>query len=191
MVAKKAGKPVPLPPLRPTTILFGCRPLVPIPDGAPCPVCGWNELDADGRVVAHHPGILPGHEQTICGACHAMSPENEARIAVGKAYRESLVEVVQEQRAENAEDRARRGAADEVVKRGIVLPETDRRKLWNGYQGGLAVEVPMKHATNRARVGRKFLTRIGQEPDWSLILDAKGRIVGCLEAEAAAVAVLA
>jgi hypothetical protein len=190
MVAKREPA-LYLDPLVPTAVLFGCRPIVPLPDRAPCPVCGWRELDDDGQVVAQHAGILPGHERTICGVCHAMSPENEARIARGKAYRESLVEVVQEQRAEKAEDRARRGAADEVVKRGIVLPESDRRKLWNGYQGGLAVEVPMTHATNRARVGRKWLSRIGQEPDWSLILDAKGRIVGRLEAEAAAVAVLA
>jgi hypothetical protein len=170
-----------LPPLWPSTVLFGCRPLVPLRDGAPCPVCGWRELDADGTVVALHPGILPGDERTICGVCHRMSPQNERRIARGSAYRDGLGEGVVE-------------LGDLVVaEKGIALTETERRHFWNGYQGhtdadGRPAEVADEHATDRALAGRTWLRRIRQKPDWSIDLDSRGKPVGRLDVEAPAAA---
>jgi hypothetical protein len=57
------------------------------------------------------------------------------------------------------------------------LDEQHRRRIWMGYSR-LAIHSSRPEIVNRAKLGRDWLRAIGQEPDWRLILDKKGRVVG-------------
>lgn len=145
----------------PTIILLGCQPWPPIPYGAGCPVCG--------------PGIREGHDSTYCGVCDSLSPRREAQVA--KARRSVMIAIQTRSRAAAAEQ-----AAKVELRRLRTLTEAERRRLWNGYKGG--VLSPTSEVTNRSKVGRDWLTSIGQAPDWSLVLDARGNVIGRIETEA-------
>jgi hypothetical protein len=101
-----------------------------------------------------------------------MDPKNEANVMAQRIEdrsRQRHAEVVQQV------DRALKSGTEKPERR-PRLSESDRRRIWNGYKGGIlssSLEV-----TNRARIGREFLIRIKQEPNWNLILDAGGKIVG-------------
>lgn len=139
----------------PSLFLTGCQawppPADPTRPGV-CPVCRG--------------GIRPDHHTHYCGVCDAMSPRNEARCLaqrVGVAGR-------------TGEDAARQRARAALMKKRHRLSEALRRQIWNGYRGSIGSEA--EGLTNLAREGRDFLTSIGQEPDWSLILDGRGKVVG-------------
>jgi hypothetical protein len=182
----------------PIVILFGCRPLVPFQSGwhdrpshdqhyhAPeraahagdrpwptelCPVCRGRI----GRRIAGAESaefLAEIDHRTYCGLCGSMDPHNEANAVAQRIDDRSRLrhEEVARQIKHALNDEA------EANRRRPRLSEADRRRIWNGYKGGiLAANLEV---TNRARIGREFLTRIKQEPDWSLILDAGGKIVG-------------
>ena len=73
-------------------------------------------------------------------------------------------------------------AKADVRERDVARSERDRRRLWNGYKGGILS--PIAEVSNRSRIGSEWLREIGQEPDWSLILDSRGNVVGRYEVEA-------
>lgn len=139
----------------PTVFLTGCQPWPPAPraDGS-CPVCGG--------------GILPEHRTYQCGWCDAVAPAVEARIRAGRLGLKVRSEI----------DRAKARLAELTQRRKgrAVLSERDRRRLWNGYRGSLLESNP--EPTNRAEAGREFLISIGQTPNFDLILDNHGRVVG-------------
>lgn len=65
---------------------------------------------------------------------------------------------------------------DLARKMGKVLSERDRRRVWNGYKGPF--DRSQIEPSNLARVGREWLIKIGQVPDFSLKLDRHGNVVG-------------
>jgi len=85
------------------------------------------------------------------------------------AVRAARVGLVARSRHELAEHAARK--ALRKIK-GAVLSECDRRRLWNGHRRGILEECA--DVTNLARIGREFLTRIGQVPDWTKVLKRRG-----------------
>lgn len=136
----------------PTIVLTGCRPWdarLRTPGG--CPVCRG--------------GIRAGDDSIHCARCDSSSPRREAQIRTARIGLRARAQV------EIAEREAR-----EHLHRKSILTESERRRLWNGYRGGLLRS--RLEVTNRAKVGREWLKSIGQEPDFSLILDKRGRVVG-------------
>jgi hypothetical protein len=141
----------------PTLILMGCRPWPPEPDPAApagCPVCGQ--------------GIPAGCNTHYCAVCDGLSPSQEARV---RAARIGL-------KARDASNRAEREYRDDLRRRDLT--ESERRHIWFGYSKK-GYESGKTEVVNRAKVGRDWLTEIGQLPDWSLILDRRGQVVGRYE----------
>ena len=58
----------------------------------------------------------------------------------------------------------------EELLRGPELDEAHRRRIWNGYRGG--INASAQNVTNEAKIMREFLIRIGQVPDFSIVLKA-------------------
>lgn len=137
----------------PTINLMGCQAWsnVPHPPGK-CPVCG--------------PGIRPGDDTYHCLVCGSSSPRVEAKV------RAARIGLKRRDKSEQAEKKARA----RLNRHPVVLTESERRRLWNGYRGGILSEFP--ELNNLARVGREWLIEQGQQPDWSLILDRRGNVIG-------------
>lgn len=101
-----------------------------------------------------------------------MDPKNEANAMAQRIEdrsRQRYFEVARQV------DQTLKSGASKAAKR-PRLSESDRRRIWNGYKGGILSS--NLEVTNRARIGREFLIAIKQEPNWNLILDASGKIVG-------------
>lgn len=100
-----------------------------------------------------------------------MSPRREAQVRAAQVGLKS----------QDQFERADRELRDELRK--IKAPsESLRRRIWNGARGGITSPTP--EVSNVAKAGRDWLISKGWEPDWSLILDGRGRVVGRLEIEA-------
>lgn len=138
-------------------VLTGCNPWPPpVRDrGEPCEVCDDATM-TDPRNV-------------VCLWCHAVSPSLQRLIRFVSTG-------VRDQRGAAAD------IADEQAKRSLVkrhkgkLTESERRLIWNGNKGAVTSEC--RDVTNLAKVGRDWLTSIGQVPDFSLILDKHGNVIG-------------
>jgi len=140
----------------PTVFLTGCQPWPPrSAPGKRCPVCGQ--------------GVHPGDDHVYCGWSDESSPAREAQI------RAARLGLKARDRAQQSEQRARGKLA---AKRWPVLTEVERRRIWNGYRKTVLTELTGTEVTNLALTGREFLTAIGQEPDWSKVLDARGKVMG-------------
>lgn len=141
--------------LEPTIIMFGCQPWTNLPGFVgPCPVCKG--------------GIKPGHDTRYCEKCGSSSPRIEARV------RSARLGMKRREKSEEARRKARhklRSLARTILSEGL------RRQIWNGYKGTVLSEFDGE-LDNLAKEGRDFLRRIGQEPDFSLILDRHGRVIG-------------
>lgn len=155
----------------PSIILLGCTPLVPGRPTGDCPTCGGMigkprkpDLSGDKPTLV----VEPLDHKTYCGRCDALSPANERRVHNASRGGNS-----QEKAAEAARD-AERDLAKKAKK--TELSEVARRRLWNGYGGGLLE--PRSKVTNRAKIGRDFLININQLPRWNLILDSHGKVIG-------------
>lgn len=139
--------------LGPRIILMGCQAWPPRVDpGRGCPVCDR--------------GIHAGDDGYYCAVCDSLSPRREAQV------RAARIGLRRRDRVEQAESKAKAR-----MTRVPVLTESDRRKLWNGYRGTFLQEW-VGELTNVAKVGRDWLIAIGQEPDWDLILDGRGNVIG-------------
>lgn len=181
----------------PIIILLGCRPLVPFQPGwhdrvssdqyfrAPefarpggllwpahrCPAC-------KGKIGRRAPaGADPSFfaeldRRTYCELCGSMDPKNEANAMAQRIEDRSRLRYAEVARQV---DRALSNGAEKATRR-PRLSESDRRRIWNGYKGGILAS--NLEVTNRAKIGREFLIRIQQEPNWNLILDASGKIIG-------------
>jgi hypothetical protein len=137
----------------PTVILVGCQPWPPKSTGPGCPACG--------------DGIRSGQDTHYCAVCDALSPRREAQVRSAQLGLKGRDRAAVAEKA--AHDRLR-------AKTTTSLTEAERRRLWNGYRGTILSEVP--ELTNLARAGREFLAEIGQEPNWSLLLDRRGNVIG-------------
>ena len=142
----------------PIIILTGCRP-VPVPrrgDGS-CGVCGGATERETVSLV-------------FCCECSAAS-KPLVRLMIAR-------EIGRRDEARAAEAAAaERQAADELdARHETTLTERERRRIWNG-QSVVAAGSSIK-LTNLTLTGRKWLTEIDQLPDWSLILDKRGQVVG-------------
>lgn len=142
-------------------IMLGCQALdnVPPPAGK-CPVCGS--------------GIRAGDDDRYCSKCDSVSPAKQKRI--DKALRVERIGVESKSKAEHAEARAK-ALLRAAQNRRPPLSEVERRRVWNGYRGGILRELA-SDLTNMARTGRDWLRLIGQEPNWSLVLDRRGNVIG-------------
>lgn len=138
----------------PTIIMFGCQSLDAIPARkGKCPVCG--------------PGVKAGDDTRYCGKCDSVSPAREAQI------KQALLRPDVESRAVRASRDYQESLASEYK---VELSESERRRLWNGCTRKRKVFTSAdEHPTNEAMECRKFLKRIGQVPDWSLVRDKSGR----------------
>lgn len=144
--------------LEPSVILLGCQAWPPRkqPGTSGCPVCG--------------PGVREGDDSTYCGACGSLSPRREAQVRAARAG------IKTRERVESAE----RAARDQLEKQSLAPTELERRRLWMAYsRNGIDSQNP--DVVNRAKIAREWLTARGWEPDWSLILDGKGRVIGRYE----------
>jgi hypothetical protein len=137
----------------PMIILLGCQPWPPRPTGDGCPACG--------------DGIRRGDDSHYCAVCQSVSPRREAQV---KAARVGL-------KARDKGEQAEKRARDRLAKHPTVLSEADRRRLWNGYKGGIISEYT-EELTNLAATGREWLLEIGQVPDWDLLIDKRGNVIG-------------
>lgn len=143
----------------PIIIFFGCQPYRPLLEGERCLCCKG----------------LPIGPGQVCGWCLAIEAADQAKVdraraaglrAIDRAEREAA-----EEKARAAADLAREGQAALST-----LTEAHRRRLWNGYRGGIKAENP--EPNELALLGRAWLTAGGAAPDWSLELDRRGRIKG-------------
>ncbi|WP_406699261.1 hypothetical protein V5E97_10325 [Singulisphaera sp. Ch08] len=136
----------------PDLILMGCRPWDALKP-AQCPVC--------------KNGIRPGDDASYCARCDSMSPKRESQVRAAR--------LGQRMRTERASaERNARLDLERLRKSSPILTEAQRRRLWMGYsQSGIDSRNP--EVANRSKAGRDWLIAIGQEPDWSIEFDAKGR----------------
>jgi hypothetical protein len=146
----------------PTVVLLGCRPWSREAK-APCPVCGG--------------AIRPDDRGVHCARCDRSHPSIESRC------RGVLIGI----KAKDAQDRARAEFARDLKRRRLTLTERERRRLWNGYVGGILA--PNSRVNDRVRIAREWLASVGMLPDWSLVLDRRGNVVGRVRPEAEAGAV--
>jgi hypothetical protein len=90
--------------------------------------------------------------------------------------------LVQIHGAEQAEKEGEQLA--EAIEKPKRLSEVERRRIWVGYRHlGKGYAWTDGKLTNRANFGRQWLTAIGQQPDWSLILNSKGQVIGRIQDE--------
>jgi hypothetical protein len=143
--------------LEPTVILLGCQPWPPRPDPNDprrCPVCGHGIKESDHGVY--------------CCWEDRSAPPIERRCLSARIGHRGRTKDAEAQRRARDKLKSKRG--------GIVLPESERRRIWLGCRGdGLS---SLDEITNRAKIGRDWLLSIGQAPDWDLVLDKRGNIVG-------------
>ncbi|SIN70940.1 hypothetical protein SAMN05444166_0307 [Singulisphaera sp. GP187] len=136
----------------PELILLGCRAWDALKP-AVCPVC--------------KNGIQRGDDASYCARCDSMSPKREAQILAARLSQRTRSERASAERDARLDLERLRNASP-------ILTEAQRRRLWMGYsQSGIDSRNP--DVANRAKAGRDWLIAIGQEPDWSIELDAKGR----------------
>ena len=136
----------------PDLILMGCR--------------AWDALKPDQCPVCKN-GIRRGDDASYCARCDSMSPQREAQILAAR--------LGQRMRSDRASaERSAKLDLERLRKSSPILTEAQRRRLWMGYsQSGIDSRNP--EVANRSKAGRDWLIAIGQEPDWSIELDAKGR----------------
>ena len=136
-----------------------------------CPACKGQI----GRRLADrgNPAFLMDIDhRTYCELCGSMDPRNEANVVAQRIEERAVARHRDVSRqVENQLDKS----AEKVGKR-PRLTEVERRRIWNGYKGGILA--PNLEVTNRSKIGRQFLLRIKQEPNWNLILDSSGKVVG-------------
>jgi hypothetical protein len=136
----------------PTLVIMGCRAWPPPPEpGQKCPVCKG--------------GIVRGDNDTQCGLCNSASPLREHQV------RSARIGVKTRDKAEAAERMVREDLQE--LRKGVQLDESTRRRIWNGYRGGIHASNP--NVTNEAKLCRDFLIEIGQVPDWSLEIKVRRR----------------
>jgi hypothetical protein len=136
----------------PSLILMGCRAWDALKP-TPCPVC--------------RTGIRKDDDATYCARCDSVSPRMESRVLAARLGLRIRRQVEDAEQTARNELRRLRNATP-------ILSEAQRRRLWMGYsQSGIDSRNP--EVANRAKIGRDWLIAIGQEPDWSITLDAKGR----------------
>jgi hypothetical protein len=129
----------------PIVCLMGCRPW-PYPPHSKhtCPVC-HGATAKDTRLV-------------VCLECYAVSPPLARLICAREVGRPDHGRREHQRAAENR-------AKHELARRHTTkLDEKTRRLIWNGYRGVLGHE--SEDVTNLAKIGRDWLTSIGQEPLW-------------------------
>ena len=156
----------------PLLVLMGCTAWVNHFDG-PCPVC----KGLIGQPRSRHPGapaeVDPLDYRTFCARCGATHPAVQAKIDA--QLRKERLEVEDEEiRRQMEQDQRRR------LQSGVALTEKEKREIWLGN-----ADVNMTHQKRRvhnlAAEGRKWLREIGAEPDWNLIINKRGRVIGRYE----------
>lgn len=165
--------PLPLPPevrwyvSPPAIVLFGCQPLVPEPKWLSCSACNDVVEDRPDQLGREKPSVV------YCARCDRMSDRSETLLA--KQRHE--VSIAAQARDDADRERREMDHARDAVK-DVVLSEAQRREIWYGYAGS-----PLNSGrpiSGLARIGREFLRRIDQMPDFSLVIDKRGKVVGRL-----------
>jgi len=116
-----------------------------------------------------------------------MSARNESLLATQARIRAEEAEA-------GADEMAERADFDRIARKNVRLSEAARRRIWNGYKGGTAdalrlpADSPDRRSREsrwiaRTRIGREWLTSIGQEPDWTLEIDRRGQVLRPKDAE--------
>ncbi len=182
----------------PAILLIGCAPFAPpdLPprrpgDGSefrpaaprnPCHVCGGVVRDYRCRVGVDpdDPAAAPADPPSVvqCGRCCRMDPAWDGHL---RRQRDEGRARADADAAAAADDRWLDLAATEAAAADLVLDEVDRRRIWLGHRSPFG---PPDDAVLRAATGQAFLRAIGQEPDWTLIRDPFGVVVGRQAADA-------
>lgn len=142
---------------------FGGAPFVPLQE-CECPACGGHVEDRPDYLRRDKPTVV------YCARCDGMSDRSEDRLA-RQRFEAELTETGR------TRTRAEDGKLEKTIRRSqrVVLSEAHRREIWLGYKGSPLSKL---EPTNLAKAGREFLAAIGQLPDWSLKLDARGKVIG-------------
>jgi len=143
-------------------LVLGCRPW-PLEPKTICPACHGN-LD-------HYSG------QAVCLWCHGIS--RSTALTLKALYRKQI----RSADAGEVLDAERRAKEDLKRKHKAKLSERERRRYWMGVGSRDAPDHNI-----RVTAARAWLREIGQEPDWSLVLDGRGNVIGHVDAETGAVA---
>jgi uncharacterized Zn finger protein (UPF0148 family) len=98
------------------------------------------------------PGVLEGHDSTACAWCDSLSPLRESQVRAANNKRRAA------EQADQDRDESRAQLKKDAL---TTLTELQRRRIW------------LKHG----QVGREWLREIGQEPDFELQLDRRGRVI--------------
>lgn len=149
----------------PDLLLTGCAPFSRV-EPSPCPTCGSTAASnkVRDRVGKH------GSTVVACLRCDRRDDRWEGVLAAqrhvaGPGRDRSL-------KAERGAKRLARAAKKQRIK----LSEIDRRRIWCGNKRSMLAAV--EGLTCLAAEGRRFLAAIDQLPDWSLILDRRGKVLG-------------
>jgi hypothetical protein len=103
-----------------------------------------------------------------------MSPTREAQV------RAARLGISGREQADQADKKAK----DLKRKQSVKLTEAERRRIWHGCRAKSPLgELASTRAVNLAKIGREWLEQIGQLPDFSLILDSHGNVIGRYEVE--------
>lgn len=124
----------------PTIILLGCQPWPPRSSSGVCPVCG-EHITRHGTYCAWSDEMDRDAEAKLRSVRLGIEHKDQARIT-------------------------RQKTQSHLSRKKVVLSESERRRIWNGYKGSILSELGPQFLTNRAKEGRDFLKRIHQEPRW-------------------------
>lgn len=170
----------------PAIVLMGCKPLMPpqvverrkrhhaqINETWVCPVCNGRVVDVYDCVGdddhIERPSVV------ICAQCDTMEDRHEYRCAKQRVEA-AIIGAGQEKADAEAKDLARK--AEIAEKQPVTLTEVERRRIWCGAKKIDGKYDPRGEPNNLARYGREWLRRINQIPDFDLILDSRGKVVG-------------
>ena len=148
----------------PLYLMVGCTPLVPHRGGV-CPTCKGliglpRYVDRAGTIK-----IDPRDHYTVCLRCDAMDAGNEQNA---KALVVAVKAVVMEETASHY-------YKNELAR--VDLTERERRRIFFGSSRA-GYDAGRLEVVNRANIGQAWLRKIDRMPDWNLILDRHGNIIG-------------
>ena len=155
----------------PTIVMLGCQPWPPKLASEPFHAPANSRVLPSDRCPVCDRGINAGDHRTYCGW------EDRSERSIESRCRSARIGHQSRGRIEDADREAAR--ALQKRRKHIRLPESERRRIWLGCKGDHLSS--RDEVSNRAKIGRDWLRSIGQEPDWTLVLDKRGNVVGRLE----------
>jgi hypothetical protein len=144
------------------------------------PVAANEATGSDGKVEYRTDDVDPQHPESIdhltfCLWCYGTALRNAARISRLLSYGHAK-RLAASANAESA--RQIKDSLDRRLRGNATLTETERRRIWYGYKNAISRDLDASIVGNLALIGREWLARLDQLPDFTLILDGTGHVVG-------------